>query len=239
MSKKVKSLQKRLRKASGSAGSLNALKAAKYILSLFYSKDAFLLLKRYDLVKNSLYMETDKNFRAKAFVDLLMSIESSLKSIYIALSEDSMDLLKTYKEARKSSHDISELFEKCKKLADGKYHIFNKNPKEFSDIKILRVDVRYSLDMWCLVYLESIETLLMEEDILSRTIESSQWFESLHALAKHFYAVQDEIRTDRLSGYKTTTGVTMIECGNLLTVFIKDSHFPSLKDSHLNLPFFL
>ena len=84
-------------------------RAVKSVAAINFLTDGNLFIERFDMLSASESME-NHYFSSKAFVDLSMSIECSLKSIIISLSPDDESPAEAYKKARTGSHKLNALY---------------------------------------------------------------------------------------------------------------------------------
>lgn len=142
-----------------------------------FSLDSHLFIEKFNLVYTTEFME-NRNFRTKAIVDLLMSIECSLKSMCIALSKDIETPAEAYKKVRKHSHKLNKLYDEVEKRAKNRFNI---SPRKtiFKDLKKLGVSTRYTYDIWTLQLNTNDKEIFFGEDLISRTIDDIKWAETL------------------------------------------------------------
>jgi hypothetical protein len=160
-------------------------RGVKHTISSNFLTDAFLFIERFDylIVSES---KVNRLFRAKAIVDLIMSLECSLKSLIISLSKDSEKPFEAYQNARKVNHDIDKLFNECSKRAKNRFQI-PKRPCIFDDISALGIGSRYSLEIWLIRFNSDFKGIFLGKDLISRTIDNYNWGKNLRSEAVRFY----------------------------------------------------
>jgi hypothetical protein len=90
-----------------------------------------------------------KTLLSKIYVNLLMAVESDLKSIIISLSTNDTDAFEAYKKARKFSHHNKSMYDEIKKLGKNKLKLLSKkDEKKFKEfISRFKVYNRYGLEV--------------------------------------------------------------------------------------------
>ena len=149
-------------------------RAVKALIATNFLTDGNLFIERFDQVRNSDAM-CNRNFRAKAIVDLAMSIECSLKSIIISLSSDAESPIKAYKKARRIGHDLKKLHNEAKTRAKNRIKVPKKNEKIFNDLEQLGVGSRYSYEVWLLRFQSTSGSFFLGEDLISKTVDDEKW----------------------------------------------------------------
>lgn len=167
-----------LLKAIGVPKNQNSVRAVKSRVATHFIIDGELFIERFDLVSNTCQIN-DRNFRAKAIVDLLMSIECSLKSLIISLSQDGETPFYAYKTARGYRHNLTKLYKEAKERAKNRFTVPGLNQKLFDELISLGVGSRYSYDVW-LIRLQTSEKVSfgefsISENQISRTIDNFEW----------------------------------------------------------------
>lgn len=165
---------KELENVLGLSYTFKSKRAVKYKVAKHFLRDSSYLIDRFDLLINS-DLKDSRNFRAKSFVDLMMSIECSFKSMIISLSKDPELPSKAYKKARKKEHYLDILYKEIVKRAKYRFKLPQKNDSILNDIKMLGIRTRYSYKLWCLKLGSTSKELFFDRDLISRTIDNSQW----------------------------------------------------------------
>lgn len=90
---------------------------------------------------------TDRNWFSKIYVDLMMAIESNLKSIAISLSPKSETPEQAYKKVRSQGHKIKELYQIVETLAKRRLKLLSSKEKNelLNKYSKLGVSNRYEL----------------------------------------------------------------------------------------------
>ena len=118
-----------------------------------------------DILLKNLPHET-KSYFGKVYVDLMMGIESSLKSLIISLSAPSITPEDAYINARNKGHKIDALYTEVQKLAKKRVKLLSKlDLKILDEAKTLSVNNRYEL----ITFL-----LFIQEDSLKRILHADK-----------------------------------------------------------------
>jgi hypothetical protein len=144
-----------------------------YIASNFYI-DGNLFIEAFDIVNATDSME-NRAFRAKAIVNLCMSIECSLKSLIISLSKDSETPKGAYKKARSCGHKIEDLHTEMALRAKKRFSTPKRDEEVFNDLQKLKVESRYSFEVWLLRIQADKTKFFAGEDLISSTIDNKEW----------------------------------------------------------------
>lgn len=129
----------RIRKILGWSKNSSKQQAVKGMLASCFYDDGNLFIERFDLVHDTGFNGLICILEPKAFVDLIMSIECSLKSLILGLSLDSESAENAYKKAKGYSHNLDKLYSEVQKRAQKRLKIKKKN-KLFDQIKKLKID---------------------------------------------------------------------------------------------------
>lgn len=117
----------------------------------------------------------NRNFRAKAIVDLAMSIECSLKSLIISLSKNIETPAKAYKIAKNLSHNLDNLHQEVKKRAKHRFKLKQRDDIVFENLKNLGIKSRYSQDLWSLRLQSKSGLFFLGDSLVSSTVDDSDW----------------------------------------------------------------
>lgn len=170
----------KLKKIAGATKNIKVVQATKSVLALNYYTDGNLFIERYDFLNSHNCSMQHRQFRAKAMVDLAMSLECSLKSLVFSLSKDNEKPKTAMNQTRKASHDHKKLFNKVKATAKNRIHLITMNMAILDDLEKFGVGSRYTQEIW------SIQTsghLSVNQQLLHRTIDDPQWMLELRNLA--------------------------------------------------------
>ncbi|HDM8146011.1 TPA: hypothetical protein P0E33_004867 [Vibrio harveyi] len=170
----------KLKKIAGAAKSVKVVQAAKSVVALNFYTDGNLFIERYDLLNSHNSSMQHRQFRAKAMVDLAMSLECSLKSLILSLSKANEKPKTAMNQARKASHDHKKLFNKVKAKAKNRTRLIPMNMAILDDLEKFGVGSRYTQEIW------SIQTsgkLSVNQQLLHRTIDDPKWMLDLRNLA--------------------------------------------------------
>jgi hypothetical protein len=189
----------------GRAKKFKPPRSVKSIIASNFSRDAQLFIERFDILFASEGRD-DKWFRAKVLLDLIMSIECSLKSLFISLSKDDEKPSEAYREARRLSHNISLLFEKCSERAKNRLKLPAKPVNIFKDIESLGISIRYSHELWLIRFNDSVSGLFFEDGRISRTIDDPVWAKELRSVAVMFLKLSEDAEKRFLSPHRITVG---------------------------------
>lgn len=89
----------------------------------------------------------DRNWMSKIYVDLVMAVESDLKTIIVGLSKKSETPEDAYKTARKHGHNIEKLHKEVEKRAKHRLKLLSEKKRELllNKFTTLHVSNRYEL----------------------------------------------------------------------------------------------
>ncbi|EHR0921385.1 hypothetical protein [Vibrio alginolyticus] len=176
------------------------LKAAKAVLSVNFHRDGQLFIHRFQLLNDSSFSMEDKNYRAKALVDLIMSIECSLKSICVSTSPSNIDAGALYKKLKKKGHRHKSLYDMALTYSNEMGFILPPYPEEvLKDLESLGlVNARYSQEIWA-IQIEG--PFAPSQGLLSETIHSPEWRDLLVNLAVTFSKVAIESHNINIQPY--------------------------------------
>jgi len=169
----------KLKKAMGLPRKIKPQRAVKGVIARNYYIDGNLFIERFDVLNKHENMQ-NKQYRAKAMVDLCMSLECSMKSLVVSLSHDTKAPGSTMKSLRKLSHHHEKLLKKIKETSRNRFTPPDFPAKKLKEIQRFGVGARYSHDIW------SIQTdtfLSIEDDLLGSTINDPSWMSELRTLA--------------------------------------------------------
>lgn len=180
--------------------------------------DGNLFIERCDLVARSESMG-NRYFRAKCIVDLLMSIECSLKCFVISLSKDDETPTQAYKKARSCSHSLEKLYSEVELRARGRFRLDPKRQKIFDDLKALGVGSRYALEVWMLrVGSQSVPSV--DQGLVSRTIDDGTWSNEVRKVAVQLNNAANRCRMRFLADHGTLTGKRFNAYDQALATFL-------------------
>lgn len=205
--------------ALGQAKKFNPSRSVKHSIASCFNTDANLFIEKYDcLIRHTDSMQ-NRNFRSKAIIDLLMSIECSLKSMIISLSKDSEEPSNSYLKARKKGHNIVDLFDECSKRSKNKLR-FMKKPNIFVDVSRLGVDKRYSFEIWTLRLKSAEIDLFFGNDLVSKTIDNPIWAKDLRKLAIQLLKLSSKAIKKYLDPHSVLIGKKFSQRDNKLNKFL-------------------
>lgn len=169
-------------KALGAPKKHLPVRAVKYTIASSYCVDGNILIERHDIVeKNEMF--NHRSLRAKSVVDLLMSIECSLKAVAISLTPDSESPSESYKSVRKHSHGIEKLLSHIKTEGENRVSIPSLDQRILDNLKALGIGVRYSYDIWVLKLTSDVIEIFFDKDLVSSTIDDFEWVKKLRNIA--------------------------------------------------------
>ncbi|MBS6212214.1 MAG: hypothetical protein KH812_19395 [Proteus hauseri] len=177
---KVNSMIDRITKSMGLPKKQSPFKYVKSILAIKYYTDGNLFIERYDILSSNIDSMNNRDFRAKAMVDLCMSIECSLKSLIISLSKDDIKPVEIKKKVIKKSHHIDKLVVMAKSFAKNRFALPDFPQNMLNDIVKLGVGYRYSLDVWDLY---TKERQVKHDSLINSNIDNYVWMHDLRKLA--------------------------------------------------------
>ena len=87
------------------------------------------------------------SYLAKKFAIMIFSYECSMKSIFVSLNSKRRKAIEIYDEKVMRSHNINEIYQKCKTLSKSRYKIIKKSfERTLPLIDSLGMKLRYSND---------------------------------------------------------------------------------------------
>jgi len=208
-------LTKKLLKSLNKPKKFNTTKSIKGLFANRFLTDGNLFITTYDLVSKTEYFQ-NKNYRAKIIVELMMSIETSLKSLILSLSKDDETVINAYKKAKGCSHDINKLYHEVKCRSKNRIKILDK-PKIFVDIKNLKVSSRYSIELFLIEY----DNKNKEDKLINKTINNSKWVLELRNYAVQFNNLASRSYSRFMQKHTILNGKDFSERNKELTSFIE------------------
>ena len=178
---KASELHKRIAASANAPKRHKPERAIKGIISFNFWEDGLLFIEISDKINTTELME-NRHVRSKMIVNLIMSLECSLKSLIISLSEDKHTPKEAYQEARSLSHKIDKLYEQAKIKSKKRFKIPPKNEILFQDLIDLKlINSRYSYEVWRLIMNSNVSanTYIINENIIDKTVDNVEWFQSL------------------------------------------------------------
>ncbi|MDN0082064.1 hypothetical protein QU487_04755 [Crenobacter sp. SG2305] len=194
-------------------------RAVKSLVASNFYVDGNLFIEVFDNIKKTDSMQ-HRNFRAKAIVDLAMSLECSLKSLVISLSKDSESPNDAYKKARKCSHDLRGLYEEVASRAKNRLAIKKINDEIFNDLKSLKVGSRYSFEVFLLRFQADKSKVFIGEDLISRTIDNPEWVSRLRSEAVTINKLAEQCHSKYLSKHAILSGAKFKKFDKELSNFL-------------------
>ncbi|WP_373960420.1 hypothetical protein [Vibrio gigantis] len=170
----------KMKKIAGAANNIKIVQAAKSVVAINFYTDGNLFIDRYDLMNSHYDSMQHRQFRAKAMVDLAMSLECSLKSLVISLSPSTQKPKAAIKKARECSHDHKKLYLRVKSKAKHRVTLTPMNISIMDDLAKFGVGSRYTHEIW---NIQTSGKLSVNEDLLFRTIDNPEWMKKLRNLA--------------------------------------------------------
>lgn len=196
-------------------------RAVKSHLARNFWTDGNLFIDRFDQVRTCDSMG-NRNFRAKATVDLAMSIECSLKSLIISLSKDDETPFGAYKKARNKGHKLDALFGEVTARAFRRLKMPKKNESTFSDLRHLGVGSRYSYEVWLLRFQSESISLFLGEDLISRTVDEPEWARKVRNEAVRLNQVASNAHSRFMSKHSILSGRRLTAYEREMDQFIQD-----------------
>ncbi|EGR4314898.1 hypothetical protein DDN32_18270 [Vibrio cholerae] len=136
----------KLKQALGVPKEQKPQRAVKYLVASNFYSDGNLFIERFDHLKNTDSME-NRSFRAKAVVDLAMSLECSLKCLVISLSADQESPEDAYLKARNLGHKLQKLYNEVKSREQSDIVIPPLDSAVFTSLNKLGVGSRYGYEV--------------------------------------------------------------------------------------------
>ena len=123
--------------------------AVRYIIAMQFHRDGNLFISKFDACTRSEDIDSTF-FRAKLFVDLLNSIECSMKSLYFSLSDKEELPHILYKRMMKkySKHDLVKLEGRIRRMAKNRFSLSDINGDLIAQLNDLGISSRYEHDYW-------------------------------------------------------------------------------------------
>lgn len=193
----------RIKKDMGLPKKQSPFKYVKSILAIKYYTDGNLFIERYDILNSNSDSMQNRDFRAKAMVDLCMSIECSLKSLIISLSKDDIKPVDIKRKVIKKSHYIDKLVVMAKSSAKNRFALPDFPQGMLNDIVKLGVGYRYSLDVWTLY---TKERKVKHDSLINSTIDDPMWMKELRSLAVNWNRIADNAHERFLKKHHITVG---------------------------------
>ena len=176
----MSSLIQRMKKIAGAVNTIKPRQYAKSVLAQNFYLDGNLFIERFDLLNSHSDSMQNRQFRAKAMVDLAMSLECSLKSIIVSLSK-SVEKPKIVKnKILKLSHYYEKLFNEVKIRSKFRFKLTKMDESILNTLSKFGVGSRYSQEIW---NIQTSTPLSINDDLLSRTIDDPTWMHNLRNLA--------------------------------------------------------
>lgn len=137
---------------------------------------------------------TDRNWFSKIYVDLMMAIESNLKSIAISLSPKSETPEQAYKKVRSKGHRIKELYQLVETLAKKRLKLLSPKVKNelLNRYSKLGVSNRYELITLYGIW-EDIENKNFGENSVKSILQESSLFR-LEEIADKLHQISAKAR---------------------------------------------
>ncbi|MUK62714.1 hypothetical protein GNP81_16390 [Aliivibrio fischeri] len=170
----------KMKKIAGAANNVKIVQAAKSVVAINFYTDGNLFIERYDLMNSHHDLMQHRQFRAKAMVDLAMSLECSLKSLVISLSPSTQKPKAAIKKARDCSHDHQKLYRRVKVKAKHRVTLASMDNLILDDLAKFGVGSRYTHEIW---NIQTSGKLSVNEELLYRTIDNPEWMTTLRNLA--------------------------------------------------------
>lgn len=196
-------------------------RAVKSHLARNFNVDGNLFIERYDQAAHTDSI-LNRSFRAKAIVDLSMSIECSLKSMICSLSKDSEKPSETYKKIRKLSHNLEKLYIEVETRSKGRFKIPHRNQNVFDDLKNLGVGSRYSYDVWFLLFDFGSRSFFLGNNIISKTIDEPDWSSKVRKEAIIWNKTARKCHAKYLEKHAILTGKKFETVDNALKKFLSE-----------------
>lgn len=197
-------------------------RAVKAHLAQNFWSDGCLFIKRFDQLFDCPLIN-HRDFRAKVVVDLIMSIECSLKSLIISLSKDSETPADAYKIARNNNHNLDKLFNEVNARAVRRLKIPRNARSVFSDLKLLGVKSRYSYEIWLLRFQAGSASLFLGENLISRTVDNNDWMLSVKKKASVLNKVASRALRRFMSKHGYLSGRRWTAYTQAMNQFIRDA----------------
>lgn len=197
-------------------------RAVKSHLARNFWTDGNLFIDRFDQVR---YCESmgHWSFRAKAIVDLAMSMECSLKALIISLSKDSETPVRAYKKARSKGHKLDDLFAEASARAYRRLQLPKKNDMVFSDLRTLGVGSRYSYEIWLLRFHSGSGSLFLGDDVISKTVDDPEWAKEVRNEAVRLNHVASKAHSRFMAKHSILSGRKFAEYEREMNRFLRDA----------------
>ncbi|HAT8521871.1 TPA: hypothetical protein I7190_27085 [Vibrio vulnificus] len=170
----------RLKMSLGLPKQIKPRRAVKGVIARNYYVDGNLFIERFDILNSSNDSMQNKQFRAKAMVDLCMSLECSMKSLVVSLNHDSKTPKRLMKDLKNLSHHLDKLFDKTTKLSKNRFTLAKLSQSKLNELKKYGVGARYSHDIWAI---QTSSAYSVSDDLIEATIDNPIWMNELRNIA--------------------------------------------------------
>ncbi|GIB60897.1 hypothetical protein VCSRO140_3465 [Vibrio cholerae] len=215
---KMKPIEK-LKQALGVPKEQKTQRAVKYLVASNFYSDGNLFIERFDHLKNTDSME-NRSFRAKAVVDLAMSLECSLKCLVISLSADQESPEDAYLKARNLGHKLQKLYNEVKSREQSDIVIPPLDSAVFTSLNKLGVGSRYGYEVWLLRFNSEAKDIFLGNDLISSTVEDPEWVHTLRNYAVLLNNLADQCCSHYLSKHAVLSGDYFKEYERELSAFL-------------------
>ncbi len=166
-------------------------------ISRNYLRDAHEWLRIYKILVNEQQDYISKSLEAKKFIHLWFSVECSLKSIIMSLSNKNESALDAYKILIGCQHNLTKLYKVCLCRAAKKYRIISPSfVQKLAKIDNLKIGIRYDLNFKTAYKKQSLRELFFDGPVSGVVLDDSfrkEFFEEaikLYKRASKLYGVR-------------------------------------------------
>lgn len=212
------------------------VRAIKSDIASQYWRDGFSFIRISDVVFNT-DLIADVDIRGKMTVNLMMSLECSLKSLIISLSKDNETPLEVLKLVKNKSHDNNKLYDEVVDRSKKRFKISERS-KIFDDINnVWGVWIRYGVELYHLKYEDQKKWISkindmnigddefpvpIEDGLIERTIDNPEWYHLLRNQAVIFNDLAYQCHQKYLDKHRKLYGERLEAYSNEKDKFYKE-----------------
>lgn len=147
-----------------------------------------------------------KSYSAKKFALLIFSFECNLKSIFVSLSSKRKKVIDIYDEKIMRSHNLEQIYEKCKDLSNRRYRILSRSfEAQIRVIDDLGMKLRYSNDYYNIMNNEPMIARAFKESP-SFLVTKHDFIDCCQSECRTLHRNASNIYTRRFKGHEATRG---------------------------------
>lgn len=205
------------------------VRAIKSDIASDFWRDGFSFIRISDIIYQTELIQ-EKDVRGKMVVNLMMSLECSLKSLIISLSKDNETAYDAFKIARNNSHDTKKLYDEAKGRSKKRFKIQEIKGNILVDLTGLNsINIRYGLELYDLLYRDQMSFITeiknmnigndefavpIEEGLIERTIDNPKWYQLLRSQAVTFNDLASQCHQKYLAKHRALYGERLYAYSN-------------------------